>query len=78
MRRRTLDSCALRKGHPIWLRQRKQQCFEYSTCDVDNAVEFDRVVVDGETTKEEVATSKALCMRGREIRRIGVDVEYHV
>ncbi len=30
------------------------------------------------TAKEEVATSTALCMRGREIRHVRVDVEYHV
>ncbi len=52
--------------------------FEYCTRDVDGAIEFDRIPVNRETAKEEVATSKALCMRGREIRRIGVDVEYHV
>ncbi len=52
--------------------------FEYSTCDVDGAVEFDRVAVNGETTKEEVGTGMAPCLRGGEIRRIGVDVEYHV
>ncbi len=52
--------------------------FEYSTCDVDGAVEFDRVAVNGETTKEEVATGMAPCTRGGEIRCVGVDVEYHV
>ncbi len=52
--------------------------FEYCTCDVDGAVEFDKIAVDRETAEEEVATSTVLCTRGREIRCIGVDVEYHV
>jgi hypothetical protein len=38
--------------------------FEYRTCDVDGAVEFDRNAINGETAKEEVATSTALCTRG--------------
>ena len=45
---------------------------------MDGAVEFDRIVVNRETTEEEVATSTALCTRGGEIRHVGVDVEYHV
>ncbi len=52
--------------------------FEYHTRDVNGAVEFDRIVLNGETAKEEVATSTALCTRDREIRRVGVYVEYHV
>ncbi len=51
---------------------------EYRTRDVDGAVEFDRIAVNGETAEEEVATSMASCTRGGEIRRIGVDIEYHV
>ncbi len=42
--------------------------FEYHTHDVDGAVEFDRIAVNRETAKEEVATSTALCMRGGETR----------
>ncbi len=52
--------------------------FEYHTHDVDGAVEFDRIAVNGDTAKEEVATSTALCTRGGEIRCVGVDIEYHV
>ncbi len=52
--------------------------FEYRTRDVDGAVEFDRIAVNGETAKEEVASSTVLYTRGKEIRRVGVDIEYHV
>ncbi len=52
--------------------------FEYCTHDVDGNVEFDRIAINRETAEEEVATSTALCTRGRKIRCIGVDVEYHV
>ncbi len=52
--------------------------FEYRTHDVDGTVEFERITVNREAAKEEVATSTASCTRGGEIRRIGVDVEYHV
>ncbi len=52
--------------------------FEYCPHDVDGAVEFDRIAVNRETAKEEVATSMASCTRGGEIRRVRVDVEYHV
>ncbi len=52
--------------------------FEYRTRDVDGAVEFDRTAINRETAEEEVATSTALGTRGREIRRGGVGVEYHV
>jgi hypothetical protein len=45
---------------------------------VDGAVEFDRIAVNVETAKEEVATSTASCMKSGEIRCVGVDVEYHV
>ncbi len=52
--------------------------FEYCACDVDGAVEFDRITVDRETAKKEVATGVALCTGGGEIRRIGTDVEDRV
>ncbi len=52
--------------------------FEYRTRDVDGAVELDRIAVNRETAEEEIATSTASCRRGREIRHVGVDVEYHV
>jgi hypothetical protein len=52
--------------------------FEYNTCYVDGIVEFDRVAIVEETSKEEVATGTAPCMRGKEIRCVRVDVEYHV
>jgi hypothetical protein len=39
---------------------------------------FDRIAINRETAKEEVATSTASCTRGGEIRCVGVDVEYHV
>ncbi len=52
--------------------------FEYRTCDVLGAVEFDRITVNRETAKEEVATGTASCARGGEIRQVGVEVEYHV
>ncbi len=45
---------------------------------MDSAVNFDRIAVNMETAKEKVATSMALCTRGREIRHVGVDIEYHV
>jgi hypothetical protein len=52
--------------------------FEYRTRDVDGTIEFDRIAVNGETAKEELATSVVLCTRGGEIRHVRVDVEYHV
>ncbi len=45
---------------------------------MDGTVEFDRIAVNRETAKEEVANSMALCTRGGEISRVGVDAEYHV
>ncbi len=52
--------------------------FEYCTRDVDSAIEFDRIAINRETAKEEVATSTASCTKGGEIRCVGADIEYHV
>ncbi len=52
--------------------------FEYCACDVDGAVEFDRIAVNRETAKKEVATSAASCTGGGAIRCIVMDVEGHV
>ncbi len=70
--------CVEEEGTQFGFGGKSSDKFEYNTCDVNGAVEFDRVAVDGETTKEEVATGMAPCTRGREIRCVGVDVEYHV
>ncbi len=70
--------CIEKEGTQFGFGGRRSDKFEYCTRDVDGAVEFDRIAVNGETTKEEVATSTALCTRGREIRHVRVDVEYHV
>ncbi len=70
--------CIEKEGTQFGVGGRCGDEFEYHTHDVDGTVEFDRIAINRETAKEEVATSMALCTRGGEIKHIGVDVEYHV
>ncbi len=70
--------CIEREGTRFGFGGGRGNKFEYCTHDVDGTVEFDRIAISGETAEEEVATSTALCTRGGEIRRVRVDVEYHV
>ncbi len=45
---------------------------------MDGAVKLVRVTINRETTKKEIATSMTAGMRGREIRCVGMDIEYHI
>jgi hypothetical protein len=67
-----------KEGTQFGFGRRYSNKFEYCACDVNGAVEFDRIAVDRETAKKEVATGAASCMGGREIRCVGMDIEDHV
>ncbi len=70
--------CIEKEGTQFGLGGRCGNKFEYCTLDVYGAIEFDRITINRETAEEEVATSTALCTKGKEIRGVGVNVEYHV
>jgi hypothetical protein len=52
--------------------------FEDGASDVNCAVQFDWITVNRYTAKEEITTSTAAGMRGREIQNIGMYVENHI
>ncbi len=70
--------CIEKEGTQFGFSSGRGDEFEYRTRDVVGAIEFDSIAVNRETDEEDVATSTALCTRGRVIRCVGVDVEYHV
>jgi hypothetical protein len=52
--------------------------FEDGASDVNCAIHFDWITLDGYTAKEEIATSTAAGTRGREIQSIRMYVENHI
>ena len=52
--------------------------FEDGASDVNCAIQFDWITVDGYTAKEEITTGTAAGTQGGEIRSIGMYVENHI
>jgi hypothetical protein len=51
---------------------------EDGASDVNCAIQFDWITIDGYTTKEEITTGTAASTQGREIQSIGMYVENHI